>query len=319
MVAGWRIFRARWMPAWLLPAAWDMVKFSVAFFLLPRAGLFLARWDFTLGVDIAGTEGGLRLRYTLPPTMPTVEQMGIGIATPVPVEASSTAVLLMLLFLALDCTLRGGYINLVHAALHNVGPSLGGFWRGALRFAPRFFFLTLLWMGWSALGGWLADSGTLPHSSLPAINLVFLLVLALAEFVTVTDDVLPPVAALGAPLLFLTHLGPLVGVVVVTGLLSIGLVGLVSLAVGPYQAWLLAPAWSLLGTWMTASALSALETDISTRRETRGSLSWPCPSCRVNNHPLASVCVACGRPEKEPLSPSAAALPLLGTETASTD
>jgi hypothetical protein len=55
MVAGWRIFRARWMPAWLLPAAWDMVKFSVAFFLLPRAGLFLARWDFTLGVDIAGT------------------------------------------------------------------------------------------------------------------------------------------------------------------------------------------------------------------------------------------------------------------------
>lgn len=307
LAKGWEVVRRYPAAIWLIPAVWDLGKWGIValLFRLP-----FSRWDFTLGFALAGRSDGWHLRVSLPPAMPTVEQLGLSYSLPPPAMAEPVSLLAMCTLLVCDCLIRAGYLNLVNAAIHGVGPTAASFARGIFRFGPRLTLLVLLWMGWTGLTEWLADRGTLPHAVLPTLNLIVLLILMMAEFVTVTDDVLPPLALVGGPILTYSGLGNILGIVGLCGLFSMGLTGVAS-ATGLLYPWLLAPVWAFLGTWLTAGTLAAYQVDISTRSDPTASVSWACPACQVHNHPLASTCVACGHMEpkrqsmRDPTTPSA--------------
>lgn len=279
----------------LVPLVWDLVKWGLAPILV-RAGLYFARWDFAVGFDYPGS--GWFARFALPPALPSVEQLGLALAPPVPLSPSPAQYGVMALVLLLDSLVKGGFLNLLNGALHDVAPSVGAFSRGARRFGLRLFLIALLWMGYAWGMGTVVDRGSLPDYLVTLLNLVVIVLLAVAEFVTVVDDVWPVQAVLSAPFLLWEHAGGALSATVLSGVTAVLMTGLTS-ATGLHTVPVLALPQAVLGTWLAATVLQAFQTGINTRVDDEA-VSWVCPTCGVNNHPGTRTCVACGAVYADP-------------------
>jgi len=283
----------------LVPLVWDLAKWGLAP-ALSAVGLYFARWDFAVGFDFPSS--GWFARFALPPALPSVEQLGLALAPPVPLSPGPTQYVVMSLVLLADSLIKGGYLGLLNGALHEVAPTVGGFGRSARRFGLRLFLIALLWMGYSVGVGTLAERGILPGYLVVPLNLAVVVLLAVSEFVTVVDDVWPLQAVLGAPFLLWEHAGGALAAAALSGVTTVLLTGVTS-AAGIRSVLVLAPLQAVLGTWVAATALQAFQSGISTRAD-HESVSWVCPGCGVNNHPQSQTCVACGAVYADPAAPS---------------
>ncbi len=243
----------------LTPLLWDLVKLALAAG-LGAAGQFFSRWDFAVGWDLLQGHGWYA-RFVLPAALPSVEQLGVPLSPPQPATPTALQIGVMLLVLALDCLVKGGFLHLLLGALRGDAPTPAKMREGALLFGWRLFVLALVWIGYYNGASAVVAHGTLPQAVLLPLNLAVIIILAVAEFVVVTADVWPPAAVLAAPLLLWQELGGVLAVVAASGLAS-ALVTAGASLVGLDTFVVLAPLHATVGTWVTAGALYALSSEV---------------------------------------------------------
>lgn len=253
-VLAWKAIKGRpWVV--LIPLVWDAVKWGLSL-LLAGTGFFFTRWDFTVGLRLgSGARGALLLP---PPSLPSVEQLGVALGSRGPAAPTAVQIGVMLGVLAVDALVRGGFLHLLAESVRGGSPGVSEMPKGAFRYGWRLLLLALCWMGFYSSMATLVDQGSLPESALIPLSVLVIVLLWAAEFIMVANDVWPPVALLAAPILLWERLGPVLAVTACSAVLS-GLLSGLGAWVG--HTWLLAPVYAALGAWLAAAALAALSSE----------------------------------------------------------
>lgn len=228
----------------LIPIAWDALNFGLA-------------WLFS-GEVVRQERPDVNVKFLLPSGLPSGNEL-LGQA-PNLLAFNSLPVWVLLIGLvmaAVSAFVTAGFLHLAAGTLNDRSPAWDGFVEGINRFGGRLFLWNLIVTGVVLFGALLATTG----SGLALLFLIAGLIAAVAyclvPFLIVTDDLGIGEAIAQAPGRLGQEFGSLIGVAVLSVIISAALSFFLS-ALGAQTLLLASPLWAFFGTFATLGVLAVL-------------------------------------------------------------